>query len=140
MQERRFEILEHTADIGIRVAAPTLPELFAAASEALVAIVLDPSRIQQKQEYPVEATGEDNESLLVNWLNEIVYLLDGPRVAPARFVVDELTDTRVRGRAFGEPRDNTRHPHRIVVKAATYHQLRLDHSAGEWRADVYLDI
>ncbi|SRR5579884_625940 len=140
MHERRFEILEHTADIGIRVAAPTLPEVFAAAGEALVAVVLDPSRIEQNEEYPIEATGEDNESLLVNWLNEIVYLLDGARIAPAKFVVDELTDTRVRGRAFGEPRDNDKHSHRIVVKAATYHQLRLEHSAGEWHADVFLDI
>jgi SHS2 domain-containing protein len=140
MPERRFEILEHTADIGIRVAAPTLPELFAAAAEALVAVVLDPSRIEHSEEYPIEATGEDNESLLVNWLNEIVYLLDGARAAPAKFAVDELTDTRVRGRAFGEPRDNDKHPHRIVVKAATYHQLRVERSAGEWRADVYLDI
>jgi SHS2 domain-containing protein len=140
MREARFEILEHTADIGIRVTAPTLPELFAAAGEALVAVVLDPSRIDQNQEYPIEATGEDNESLLVNWLNEVVYLLDGARVAPAKFTLDELTDTRVRGRASGEPRDNDKHPHRIVVKAATYHQLRLERSSGEWRADVFLDI
>ena len=61
-------------------------------------------------------------------------------VAPANFVVDEFENTRVRGRASGEPLDNNKHPHRIVVKAATYHQLRLERSAGEWRADVFLDI
>jgi SHS2 domain-containing protein len=140
MEARGFEILEHTADLGFRVTASTLPELFAAAGEALVAVALDPSRAEQKQEYPIETTGEDYESLLVNWLNEVVYLLDGARVTPARLIVDELADSRVRGRAFGEPRDNAKHPHRIVVKAATYHQLRLERSGGQWRAEVFLDI
>lgn len=140
MSDQRFEILEHTADLGIRVAAATLPELFAAAAEALVSVVLDPARIEQKHEYTIEATGEDFEALLVNWLNEIVYLLDGARVAPARIVVDELQGSCISGRAFGEARDIERHPHRIMVKAATYHQLRLEHAAGQWKADIFLDV
>jgi SHS2 domain-containing protein len=140
MPEPRFEILEHTADLGIRVTAPTLEELFAAAAEALVSVTLDPAHIEPKHEYPIQATGEDLEALLVNWLNEIVYLLDGARVAPATINVDELANTRVRGRAFGEPRDIKRHPHRIMVKAATYHQLRLERTAGQWEADIFLDV
>ena len=140
MGDQRFEILEHTADLGIRVTAPTLPELFAAAAEALVSVVLDPARIEERGEYRIEAAGEDREALLVNWLNEIVYLIDGARLAPARIVVDELVPTRVVGRAFGEARDIERHPHRIMVKAATYHQLRLDQSAGQWNADIFMDV
>ena len=140
MPQRSFEILEHTADLGIRITAPSLPELFAAAAEALVSVVLDPARIEPKREYAIEASGEDLDALLVNWLNEIVYLLDGARVAPARIAVDELNEARVVGRAFGEPRDVEKHPHRITVKAVTYHQLRIEQRAGQWRADIFLDV
>jgi SHS2 domain-containing protein len=76
----------------------------------------------------------------VNWLNEIVFYLDGKRVALARVHVETLTPTAVTGHAWGEPRDPQRHPARLVVKAATYHQLSIGVHDGYWRAEVYLDV
>ena len=135
-----FEILDHTADIGFRAFGATLAELFVNAALALESIAMETAAVQPRFEYPLAAQGEDRESLLVNWLNEIVYYLDGVRVAMSRFEVTELTPTHVRAKSWGEPRDEHRHPASIVIKAATYHQLKIEEQGGRWTASVFLDI
>jgi len=135
-----FEILEHTADIGFRARGRTLQELFESAAEALISIALDPENVQPVQRYTVEAQGEDREALLVNWLSEVLFLYDGRRIAMRRFRVLEMTPGRVRGEALGEPFDPARHHAKLIVKAVTYHQLRVEKDAAGWFADVYLDV
>jgi len=135
-----FEILEHTADIGFRAHARGLEELFAEAGAALVAIVMEPGYIADRFEYPLTASGVDVPSLLVNWLNEVLYWVDGERVAFHRFEFHEFTPVLVRATGFGEPRDHLRHTPRLIVKGVTYHQLEVAPDATGWSARVYLDI
>lgn len=135
-----FEILEHTADIGLGVSGATAAELFASAATGLVSIAMETGAIEPRVAYALSASGEDWESLLVSWLNEIIYHLDGKRVALGRFEIERINSREVIARGWGEPRDDERHRPRIVVKAATYHQLRVVEEAGGWRAEVYLDI
>jgi SHS2 domain-containing protein len=135
-----FEILEHTADIGFRARGRTLAEVFAQAAEALAAIALELDNVRPEQAWPVSATGEDLESLLVNWLSEVLYLIDGKQFAPRRFSVRELTANAVKGEASGEPRDPARHRAKLVVKGVTYHQLGIRKDDRGWSAEVYLDI
>ena len=135
-----FEILEHTADIGFRARAGTLPELFEAAALALVAVALEPEDIQPRTPHDIDASGEDTESLLVNWLNEVLFLLDAERLALARFHIERFEENRVAGQAFGEPFDPARHHARLIVKGVTYHQLRIWQDEQGWGAEVYLDI
>jgi len=70
-----FEILEHAADVGFRAEAASQPELFENAAEALVALAMETEAIE-REPYPLEAKGEDIDSLLVNWLSEVLYYLD----------------------------------------------------------------
>lgn len=135
-----FEILEHTADIGVRAWGRTLEELFENAALAVESIAVELERVEPRVAYPIAASGEDRESLLVNWLSEVIYYVDGRRILMSRFQVETLTDTAVTGQAWGEARDSARHPPRIVVKAATYHQLRIYQERDRWVAEVYLDI
>ena len=135
-----FEILDHTADIGIRAWGETLAALFENAALAVESVGVEMEHVQQRSAYPMSATGEDRESLLVNWLNEIVYYVDGRRLVMSRFQVNSLTEKHVAALGWGEPRDAARHPPRIVVKAATYHQLRIYQNSDGWVAEVYLDI
>jgi SHS2 domain-containing protein len=135
-----FEILEHTADIGFRARARTLPELMETAALALESIALETSTIEPSHEYPLEATGEDAEALLVNWLSEVLYWIDGEQLAFHHFTVREITAGRVAGCGVGERRDPERHPAKLIVKAVTYHQLRLAETPQGWEAEVYLDI
>jgi SHS2 domain-containing protein len=135
-----FEILEHTADIGIRAFGSSVAELFENAAFAVESVALDPEAVEPRTSYPITATGEDDESLLVNWLNEVIWYLDGKRIALARFRVETLDSTTVAGHGWGEPRDPARHPPRLVVKAATYHQISIRATGDHWVAEVYLDV
>lgn len=135
-----FEILEHTADIGFRATGKDPAELFAESALALQSIALDIGAVEERAAYPIAASGEDYESLLVNFLNELLYYLDGEQVVMRRLEIDRLSAGELAGRGWGELRDPERHPPRLVVKGVTYHQLEVREQAGLWTARVFLDI
>jgi SHS2 domain-containing protein len=135
-----FELLDHPADIGFRARGATAAELFGNCARALVSIVLDPAEIRPLESIDVTGEGGDRESLLVNWLNEVLYYVDGRRMALGDFEIAHIDDTRVECTALGEPRDRDRHPSRLSVKAVTYHQLKLEHTGEGWVAEVFVDI
>jgi SHS2 domain-containing protein len=136
-----FELLDHPADVGFRAHAATLPQLFAECASALVSIILDPANVEPAQRFRLTAEGSEYESLLVNWLNEVLYYTDARRLALGRFDISLLSDTAVECVAHGEPRDPLTHPARLIVKAVTYHQLRVtQETSGAWSADVYVDV
>jgi len=135
-----YELLEHTADTGFRVRAASLGQLFARAAEALVSIAVDAARARAAEKRLIRCTGSTVEDRFVNWLNEVLWLLDGERFLPARFEDPVLDGDSVTAAAWGEARDDARHPPRIVIKAATFHQLAIREQNGVWEAEVFLDI
>ncbi len=135
-----FEILEHTADIGFRAWGASAAELFQNAALAMMAIAAESDSIDEREELPVELKAEDYESLMVDWLSEVLYLFDASRFAARRFVVDEISPNGLRARLLGEPRDPRRHPWELIIKAVTYHQLKVVETNGRWETEVYLDI
>ncbi len=135
-----FEVIEHTADIGFRAWAKSPAELFETAAEALVSIAMELEPVAAAEAYPVEAAGADYESLLVNWLSEVLYLVDGRRLALRRFQVNEIGPELVSGQAWGETWNPERHRAKLIVKGVTYHQLQVVESAEGWHAQVILDI
>ncbi len=135
-----FEILEHTADIGFRARGSTPAELFENAAFAMCSISTELQNVEPKSEYPLAASGQDYESLLVNWLSEILYWTDGRQLAFCEFHVGQIDPEMVTGIARGEPRSPERHPARVIVKAVTYHQLKVIQGPEGWVAEVYLDI
>jgi SHS2 domain-containing protein len=134
---RQFEILEHTADVGLRVCAATLEELFASATEALARIAgaWDPG---PGEEVSIAVEAADREGLLVDWLSEILYLFDGRGGALGGVRVASISRGACRGSvALRE----LRHPDEgVQVKAVTYHQLKVAEGEDGWTATVYLDI
>jgi len=136
----RFELLEHPADIGFRAFGATPDELFANAALALISISTDPALVSPRETYELAAEGDGYEALLVNWLNEVLFWFDGKRIALCRFRVDSLSPAAIRAVASGEPRDPARHTPGLMVKAVTWHQLKVARRDGGWIAEVYLDI
>jgi len=133
-------LIEHTADIGLEVRATTLAELFRQAALGLLQVLepLTPARPLQAR--PVSLSGSEPAELLVGWLNEILFWLETRRLLPAEFEVRELSDRRLRGVIRGEPLVPKRHRLQREVKAATWHQLQLQHQAEGWFARIYLDL
>lgn len=135
-----FQSIEHTADVGIEVRAATLADLFETAAEGMFAFLIDSTQVDNRawRERRIEA--DDLEGLLVAWLNDLLVLLAAEEFVPKIFVVDEITDRRLRATVHGEPVDRTRHRFRLDVKAATYHLLSVTPSDGGWAARIIFDV
>jgi len=133
-------LLEHTADMGIEASGETLEDLFAQAAYGLLEIIAGTPEALCREEMIVTVEGGDAEELLVNWLNEILYLFEIKRFFPLDFEIEEVRGNHLLARVRGEPFDPQRHPVEREVKAVTYHQLRVEKTYGLWHARVYVDL
>ena len=135
-----FEVLEHTADVGIVVRGGDLRELFANAGLGMFALMVDLEGVEEREERLIEVAARDQESLLVRWLTELLYYLDAEEMLFSRFEVEEVSETGLRARGFGERIDQERHRLHFGVKAVTRHMLQIVPEDGGFRATVLLDI
>ena len=136
-----YEIIDHTADIGIRVKGSSQEELFLYAAEALFDILATPKRpLIPAITYPVAIEADSVDSLMVNWLQELHLAFDMRRLVLTHFWIDEITPTRVEGGGKGLKFDGTRHRLGMQIKAVTYHHLKVEEKNGEWIAEVIFDI
>jgi SHS2 domain-containing protein len=135
-----WELLEHTADVGIRARGDDATRLFENAAAAMLAIAFNPASVAEREQREFSADGGDREMLLANFLDEVLWLIDGEGWLPHRVSVKEISEARVRAEAFGERRDASRHEMRTIIKAVTLHQLAVRQRPGAWEAEVYFDI
>lgn len=125
--------------MGVRGAGPTKAEAFEQTALAMTAIVTDPSRVHAREMVRVECEATDDEVLLVDWLNSLIYEMSARKMLFSRFSV-RLDGTSLHGQAWGEPVDLARHQPAVEVKGATYTSLRLAHENGEWMAQTVVDV
>ncbi|RJQ43250.1 MAG: archease [Gaiellales bacterium] len=137
---KAFETIEHTADIGIRAFGSSREEVFENAATGMFSLITDLESVKPLDEYPVSVEAEDEEALLVEWLNELLYLYDSNSILFSRFRVTGMDANRVRGIALGEPLDPGRHRLDTDIKAVTYHMLRIGRVDGNWSAEVIFDV
>ena len=133
-----YEILEHTADVGLRAHAPDIRSLLEQATRGLCEIA---GIWQDRSGTPVEIDVEarDREGLMVDWLNEVLYVHDARNVAVCSVEVDEVSEKRARGRITVRPLGDGAET-AIQVKAVTYHQLAVRVTSSGWSATVFFDI
>ena len=135
-----YEILEHTADVGLRARGASQAELFENAAAGMMEVVVDPAGVEEPEQKTMAAEAPDREALLVNFLQEVLWLVDGEGWLPRRVAITRISDTVVSATAHGEPRDASRHNLRMIIKAVTYHQLSVRGTPQGWEAEVYFDI
>ncbi|HEY7680940.1 MAG TPA: archease [Terriglobia bacterium] len=137
---KTYEIIEHPADIGFIAYGKDLRELLQNAAAAMCALACEAQGIEERVEREVRAAGEDHESLLFDWLSDILAIQDGEGLFFRRVVVTELDKGHARGVAHGEKYDKARHRAGTYIKAVTYHQLSVQQAPEGWKATVYLDV
>jgi SHS2 domain-containing protein len=138
-----YRFLPHTADVAVALAAPSLPALFVDAAAALADTVTDRLTLATSEVRPVSVAAADLDLLLVDWLSEVLFLFDVHRFLPrtARVAIERGPDGWVAaGELQGETTDAARSPIKVLVKAVTYHQLRVVETDAGWEATVILDI
>lgn len=134
-----FEILDHTADVGVWAYGRTLAEAFQNAALAMFSIMADLGTVGEGEERRVEVTADDHEGLLVAWLSELLYLSDTQEMLFRRFLIEEM-DGGLRGRAWGEAIDRDRHTLGTAVKAITRHLLTIQQDGDGYRLRLIFDI
>jgi SHS2 domain-containing protein len=122
---KKFDVVEHTADTGIVAYGNDMQEAFANAAYGMFSLMADLRQVREETSRYIEAEAGDRESLVVSWLNELLYIFDAERIVFRRFNILQVTNTRLRADAYGEKVDPSRHRLRSGVKAATYHMLKV---------------
>jgi len=135
-----FEVIDHTADVGIIAYGTEIKQVFGNAALALFSLITELEDVGEELKYDVEVASEDRESLLVEWLNELIYLFDAEHVLLKKFDVQSLSNARLKAACYGEKFDPSRHKIKTGVKAATYHMLRIDKYNKGYKAQVIFDI
>ncbi len=137
---KSFEVIDHTADVGIIAYGTEIKQVFANAALALFSLITELDNIREELKYDLEVASEDRESLLVEWLNELIYLFDAEHILLKKFDVHSLSNTRLKVTCYGEKIDPSRHRIKTGVKAATYHMLRIDKDTKGYKAQIIFDI
>jgi protein archease len=138
MAAPRWEHFSHEADMGVRGIGPTREQAFEQAALALTAVITDPANVRAVEPVAIEASAPDDEMLLVDWLNALIYEMATRSLLFSRFEV-HITDHRLDGRAWGEP-VVARHEPAVEVKGATYTALQMKNEGGEWVAQCVVDV
>ncbi len=135
-----YRLLSHTADVGLRLYGESLAELFANAGRGLYWVMTDRRGIRPLITQEVEEEAPDQGALLVEWLNQLLYLFDTTGFLGKEIEVQEISSNRLRAVLKGEPFDPERHQCNTGIKAATFHNLEVEETAAGWQATIILDI
>lgn len=130
-----FEELNHVADRAVHVWAPTLEALFEQAARAMFSLMADLAHIRPECRHEITLEAEDLEAALVDWLNALLFWRETQGEMYSEFQV-RWEDGLLRGEFAGQPG----HPTFAVVKAATFHDLRIaQDERGLWHATIVFD-
>jgi SHS2 domain-containing protein len=134
-----WEHFPHGADVGVRGRGRTREEAFEQAAAALAAIATDPSRIEPQQSVSVECSADDDELLLVSFLDAIIYEMATRRMLFRRASV-AIDGRRLEARLEGEAVDAARHEPAVEPKGATLTAARVERAADSWVAQCVVDV
>jgi SHS2 domain-containing protein len=136
LKEEPFTFIEHTADIKIKIVGGTLDELFQNVVLAFASYTNAGNPIKSKRGKVVEVQGTDTLSLLYNFIDELIYLVDAEHFAPAKASI-LLRGNNLKAEIFG---DDTKNYHLTHVKAATYADMEIKKTKSGWEAIIVLDV
>ncbi len=123
----------HGADIGVSGCGPSLAQAFAQAAVALIAVITDPEQVRPLQAVPITCDAPDPETLLVDWLDTVIYEIATRAMLFGRFEVT-IEGSHLTATAYGEPIDPERHHPAVEIKGATYTALRVAREGNGWGA------
>ncbi|HLH61051.1 MAG TPA: archease [Ktedonobacteraceae bacterium] len=140
MARKPYEVFEHTADIGLNAYGESLPELFIHAAQGMESLMVAPEQVQARVSREIIVDGHDTISLLIAWLNELIFLFDTEYLLFRQFQIDALTETHLHARASGEPYDARRHDLSSAIKAVTWHEAAVERTDEGYIAHIIFDI
>ena len=134
-----FEVIEHTADIGIIARGDDLPTLFSHAAAGMLSLLIEVDTLQPDITKEIRLEAGDMETLLVQWLNELLYIIYTEKLVLYKFDI-LIDERRLTARCLGQEVDLKSHIFKREIKAATYHDLGIVERDGEYSARIIFDI
>ena len=124
--------------MGLVAYGKSLAEAFANAAYGLFSLIVEPNKVKEKESRKVTVQAQDAESLLFNWINELIYIFEVERLLFKSFNITEFTRQSLEATCWGEKYDPSRHRLKTGVKSATYHMLKVDGEKN--RVQVIFDV
>ncbi|MFZ0612855.1 MAG: archease [Desulfobacterales bacterium] len=135
-----YEIIDHTADLGLHVMAADPPELFTTAARGLFDIMVTPGSLRAQATLSLKVDGADWPDLLVNWLRELLYLWSGKGLLVHSVHIHDIAADRIAADVTVDLYDPARHDISTEIKAVTYHQVAVDRTLTGWEAKIIFDV
>jgi SHS2 domain-containing protein len=137
---KTFEILDISGDVGIKAYGKSLKDTFIHSAIGLYSLITDLDTVKEKKTIYISVESDSREGLLVLWLNELIFHFDAYGFVGKKIIITEFTPSLLKASLSGEDFDPERHEKRLLVKAATYHRLRIEKKDDTWEVDVIFDI
>ncbi len=132
----RYKPLDHPSDIGIIAYGRDQREIFENAAYGMFSLMAELNQIEPKESFSIKVNGDDFESLLINWLNELIFFEDSKKILLKEFKINKLTKTEIEAQVKGEKINPDKHSLYRPVKAATYNQLQISKNQARIIFDV----
>jgi SHS2 domain-containing protein len=136
----RYEIIPHTADIGIKAYGKDLRELFETAAYAMFDIIADLDGLEGSVTQPIEISAQNTEELLVAWLNELLYNFYTKQIIFFGFKITDIGETYLKACSLGRHVGQNRNRLKTEIKAVTYHELKIEEKRKNFVATVIFDV
>ena len=135
-----YELIDHTADFGLRIFGTDASDLFKNAAVAMTDLIVDADLLQSTHTCSLRISGDDWADLMVNWLRELLYLWTVKEKLVHSVAIESIRENEIVATvryAFFAPR---RHVLKNEIKAVTYHQIQVVDTGNGWQAQVIFDV
>ena len=132
--------VEHTADRGLEIEAPSLPLLFERAGLAMLGFMIELDAVEPRERVPLEIRADDAIGLLHDWLQALLVLLQARGIALSELALEDVSASALHGWGAGERVDRGRHRLYTEIKGVSYHELAVRQTVTGWWARVILDV
>ncbi len=140
IKENGWKEIEHDADLGLHVKAQSVPMLFQNAANGMINLMLDVAGIEARSQETVEVEATDGEGLLIEWLEEILFLFEVEKFAPFQAEVLRFKNYALTGSVRGERYAPKKHEVKNSIKAVTWHNLLIKKSDGFYETRIIFDV
>lgn len=147
---KKFELIDHTADIGIKVKGNSLKEIFKNLAIGMFKIMVETKKNKGQSHFSsrkigtatekIELNSSDMVSLVHDWLSELLYIFNTKHLIFNKFKINDITDFSLNAEVSGELFNLKKHVIKKEIKSVTYYDLKIENKNNIWIGQVIFDI
>jgi SHS2 domain-containing protein len=136
----KYTLLNHTADLGIKIRGSDLKDLYEAAARAMIHLTIKGESQRDSHTLKISLSADDLEDLMVRWLGEILYLFEAEHIVVTAVNIESISSTHLEASLETVPFEPQIHEILTELKAITYHQIKVASKGHHWEARVIIDV